>query len=170
MLSSRMASTTDRIKLICGDAEYLKDHAYTITNNQELQNIIDHVKKSSAKVEQIVQVPPFLRDISDHHGIRTQREVAIKQHWKQLKSWKRGDDVLYNNNAAVLLFVGLEKLSRFLKGNSLTSNDEVHQCTDMYEKGQTAAADVLIGSPGSFSNWHQDAPLWCDSGRSAIQV
>jgi hypothetical protein len=165
-----MASSCNRVKLICGNAKYLKDHAYNITNSPDLKDIIDVVKKSTTKVEQIVQVPPSLQDTRDHHGIKKQRVVPIKQHWQQLRSWKPGNNVIYNNNAAVLLFVRVSMLSRFLRGNQPTSDDEVHLCTDMYEKGQTAATDVLLGSAGSFSNWHQDGPLWSDSGRSAMPL
>lgn len=126
-----------------------------------------------------VSIVQFLQDTTGkqrtrfHHGIaRTIHGYRLTDHVRDCQQPPVSGRAVYMCNCPLDRVIALREIADLVSSIPQLSDDVCHLYSDIYDhgptddpsfSGSTVSSDLLVGGPGSFTNGHQDRPLWCSS-------
>eukprot|EP00877_Chromochloris_zofingiensis_P007293 jgi/Chrzof1/2817/UNPLg00735.t1 len=87
----------------------------------------------------------------------------MQQYWQECQQDRPPATAIYMVNSPITLHVSDGAHARLFEQLSSFSDDVLHNYPDMYTGASSSSVDVLAGSAGSYTSFHQDGPLRCAS-------
>jgi hypothetical protein len=153
-----------KVEVICGDAQYLVDHAYEV-DLMMLPHIRDYFMKNDSVT--IKQAPQALHHTAQtpYHGTEGHeyRKISFAQHVKEIEQPAPIGRALYMDNASVHDYLPLDQIKSIVSLIPQMEGDILNQIPNLYTGHSSGSIDFLGGGDNSYTRCHQDGPMRCPS-------
>lgn len=154
-------SSTRRHRALTAGCDPITGHVLQLSHVPVIGDIAHQLASSTAQVSQVQQATHGRNTTGwDNSG---EMRKPMQQYWQECQQDRPPATAIYMVNSPITLHVSDGAHARLFEQLSSFSDDVLHNYPDMYTGASSSSVDVLAGSAGSYTSFHQDGPLRCAS-------